>query len=1346
MKIPLRGSIQEFNVRQCSNELKDQDSPRKATSGQVNETSLFSAIKDSPVDDASLLKNASFVSMEVEEANSCSEKCFVNVNDYEMGSSNLQASGMASLHHKSGTSHEKVDAPPKIKSGNLVEGILAVDYGNASGAGCKFREIDYSEDLAVGSGESLPCDGHETKNIVELTAYDESGPPSPHFLSLENITFEKYSEVQKEQIETEKVVCSVSVSTVENEETKHENGQTHEPSRRSAAVLEQSDDETAMESIDPFEEADCSDVPVVSHMDSASFVGESIPCTTNTTSECLESKNGRESTVYALKEGSVDTKLEPSLDDALEAKNQHNSIASEDKERFRERLWCFLFENLNRAVDELYLLCELECDLEQMKEVSLVLEEAASDFRELKSRVENFEKSKGASYLRADMTSLAMQPNHRRPHALSWEVRRMTTSPHRADILSSSLEIFRKIQQGRISEQAAGAHILGSDGYNCHFGEKGPSDLQSSSIKKEFVNDSGASKGKEKKQQRRYTSKEKRNESAKMHSVRSRTLQRESSSAYTNLKGNREVCGASSEAEKLQNKKNMMLAESIVQKNIKSDDSAKKNIQFAERERERKIAISTRSLDAWKEKRNWEDILNSPHRMSASFSYSPGMSRRSVERVRFLHDKLMTPEKKKKSALDLKREADEKHARATRIRTQLENERAQKLQRTSEKLNRVSEWQTVRSNKLRESMFARHRRGESRHEAYLAEVVRRAGDESSKVNEVRFITSLNEENKKHILQKKLQDSELRRAEKLQIIKIKQKEDMAREEAVLERRRLIEVEKLQRHAETQRRKEEAQVRREEERKASTAAREAKAMEQMRRKEIRARARQEEAELLAQKLAERLSESEQRRKFYLEQIREKASMDFRDQSLPFFRRFPVKDGQSPGKSAPLFCNKEDTHVNDNYASSGSCTLTSDALKHSLKRRIKKVRQRLMSLKYDFPEPPFNAESSSLGYRTAVGTARAKISRSLQDLQKLRQARKEGAANFGLITAEMIKFLEGKDAELQASRQSGLIDFIASTLPASHSSKPEACLVTVYLLRLLRIVLATQTNKCYFLVQNLLPPIIPMLAAALENYIRMAALLNTTAPSNSSTSKTMAENVETISEILNGFLWTVAAVVGLESSNGPQLQMQEALVELIIAYQIIHRLRELFALYDRPQAEGSPFPSVILHGINLLSVITAKFRSASSLDCDLFLGDAILGNHQESVKVLDSSVDDVDYSAGYLLTASPRVDKLNCCGALGNESIIGSGNLAEQNNAVNGGSSSDKTASFLLSAMSETGLACLPSMLTAVLLQAHNRSAEQVSLAPSSSSFNSQQYYRIDDMLLVSYFIGFMRLCVS
>lgn len=99
----------------------------------------------------------------------------------------------------------------------------------------------------------------------------------------------------------------------------------------------------------------------------------------------------------------------------------------ESKERFRQRLWCFLFENLNRAVDELYLLCELECDLEQMKEAILVLEEAASDFKDLNTRVEEFEKTKRSSSQFKDEVPITMKSDHRRPHALSWEVSMLTS-------------------------------------------------------------------------------------------------------------------------------------------------------------------------------------------------------------------------------------------------------------------------------------------------------------------------------------------------------------------------------------------------------------------------------------------------------------------------------------------------------------------------------------------------------------------------------------------------------------------------------------------------------------------------------------------------------------------------------------------------------------------------------------------------------------------------------------------------------------------------------------------------------------------------------------------------------
>ncbi|MED6206043.1 hypothetical protein PIB30_023259 [Stylosanthes scabra] len=980
------------------------------------------------------------------------------------------------------------------------------------------------------------------------------------------------------------------------------------------------------------------------------------------------------------------------------ASHSQNLSASEDvdlnesKERFRQRLWCFLFENLNRSVDELYLLCELECDLEQMKEAILVLEEAASDFKELITRVEEFEKVKKSSQT-LDGVPVILKSDHRRPHALSWEVRRMTTSPHRADILSSSLEAFRKIQQERAGMQS------GSNTENAI--SKCLTSASVDNVKRSQTNDrtdimtkpkktNGSSDANQGSLNVKRSSVEggkpsadtvqsecKQPDKILTSEVVASKLPLENSASFTTTKSKRD--GPGSGVDKLLSKKDRIPTEVVNEKNTRSTDNIKRQIPLSEKDKEKRNTVQSKSLNAWKEKRNWEDILSSPFRVSSRMSYSPSIGRKSAERV-----------------------------------------------------------------------------------------AKRAGDESSKVNEVRFITSLNEENKKLILRQKLHESEMRRAEKLQVIKSKQREDLAREEAVLERRRLIEAEKLQRLAEIQRKKEEAQIRREEERKASSAAREARAIEQLRRKEERAKAQQEEAELLAQKLAERLNESEQRRKVYLEQIRERANL--RDQSSPLMRRSINKEGQvrsAPGNGS------DDPQTNVASSTGSSLGIGNITLQHTMKRRIKRIRQKLMSLKYEFVEPPLGGESGGIGYRVAMGAARAKVGRWLQELKRLRQARKEGATNIGLIISEMIKYLEGKDPELQASRQAGLLDFIASALPASHMSKPEACQVTLHLLKLLRVVLSVPANRTYFLAQNLLPPIIPMLSASLEYYIKIAASISTSSNSSMpSSNKASVENFESISEILNNFLWIVTAIFGHVSSEERQLQMRDGLLELLISYQVIHRLRDLFALHDRPQMEGSAFPAPILLSIHLLVVLTLRPGTVSYIDWESssvamqqeigsemtkfadpthsFLnnswgdygplstinGSTVMhlpdvpedrpldeivkmnGSDEAISNGNDSKLEDNSSAKlkndDMIKTDEPDEPKknqsrdiINSSVPLKDEKLVAVIATAPKNEKV---SNLAQPLAFLLSAVSETGLVSLPSLLTAVLLQANNRSSSE------------------------------------
>ncbi|MCO5595815.1 hypothetical protein L7F22_049865 [Adiantum nelumboides] len=902
------------------------------------------------------------------------------------------------------------------------------------------------------------------------------------------------------------------------------------------------------------------------------------------------------------------------------------SRSGESKERFRQRLWCYLFENLNRAIDELYFLCELECDMEQIQEALLVLKEAGMDFGELNSRVEGFEKIKKhpcppPSYLGEGAGGFyTAKVEHRRPHAIAWEVRRMACSPHRAEILSSSLEAFKKVQQITAqktlisqSKRREASKLLNIEQASTDLSARQRSSINSSvnkklstpkteDMQKIFAKASTLYTPGEDKAHAQQQIAEPLEADLTAQQQIAEPLEADSTarSATCNACSPSNSCDAATLNFNAEVTNHAMPEEHasifingetgrVVEADERTNRSTEKRVSIVDNQREKKMPKTRSSLDAWKVKRNWEDVLSSPLKALTRPSRSPCAGWRSTERVKVLHDKLMSPERKRKSPMEMKKEVDEKQARATRIRHELENERVQRLQKTTEKLNRVSEWQAVRSSKLREGMHARQQRGESRHEAHLAEIARRAGDESSKVSEVRFITSLNEENKKLSLRQKLQDSELRRAERLQIIKIKQKEDMAREEAVLERRRIIEAERLQRLAEAQRKKEEAKARRDEERKAASAAREARAVEQVRKKEVRAKAQQEVTEQQAQKLMEKLRESELRRKCYLEQIRERAAMESREQGSPLTRLSLNKDVQPKVSEGDGCVEKELSRQG-----CGGKGAPKRALQHqALKRRVKKIRQRLMAKKYDFVEPPIGVEGFGIGSMAVAAAARSKIGRWLQELQRFQLARKAGTSGVSFIVAEMIKYFDGKAAELHAARQAGLIDFIATAIPASHSSKAEASQTTLSLLRILKVLLALPANRSYFVTRNLLPPLIPILSTALENFSSQDLVIVATNSTTTGASGMLLndEKLDVAGEVLNGLLECVILIINHKGADERHASMQHDLLELLTACEVIHHLRDLFSLFDRPQVEGAPFPTPVLFGLNLLHALTGS-----------------------------------------------------------------------------------------------------------------------------------------------------------
>lgn len=359
---------------------------------------------------------------------------------------------------------------------------------------------------------------------------------------------------------------------------------------------------------------------------------------------------------------------------------------------------------------------------------------------------------------------------------------------------------------------------------------------------------------------------------------------------------------------------------------------------------------------------------------------------------------------------------------------------------------------------------------------------------------------------------------------------------------------------------------------------------------------------------------------------------------------------------------------------------------------------------------------------------------------------------------------QFLDGKDLELHMARQAGLLDFVASTLPASHTSKPEACQVTAHLLRLLRVVLSVPTNRSYFLSQNLLPPMIPMLSAALENYIKMAATSNPSMTSIVESNKATVDSSGPCAEVLEGLLCVVALTIGHVCSEERQFQMQDGLAELIVAYQVVHRLRDLFALFDRPQLEGSPFPSSVLLSLNLLTVLISRSVLVSSINWDFYQSGSSSSNKRLEPYSADvEEVDDRNVSSEaktnsaslFSSTTSDQQEDPNDQETETSAKMVKSGesfgdNIAKSqveehsrstkngNNNVcyslipksdachNGDVSTNikdencqdvslkPSVKFLFSAIRETGLVGVLSLLTAVLLQANSRNlSDQVNL---------------------------------
>ncbi|CAM9159445.1 unnamed protein product, partial [Sphacelaria rigidula] len=123
---------------------------------------------------------------------------------------------------------------------------------------------------------------------------------------------------------------------------------------------------------------------------------------------------------------------------------------------FNQRLWGYLFRNVNRAVDELYYLCEAEGSVTHCHEAAELLEGCGRDFNKLVDRIidqTRFEEEQRAARA-AENTGQEREEESlldvgRKPKGLVWEVRKTTSAAGASAIVLSAIERMESQGQGQ---------------------------------------------------------------------------------------------------------------------------------------------------------------------------------------------------------------------------------------------------------------------------------------------------------------------------------------------------------------------------------------------------------------------------------------------------------------------------------------------------------------------------------------------------------------------------------------------------------------------------------------------------------------------------------------------------------------------------------------------------------------------------------------------------------------------------------------------------------------------------------------------------------------------------------
>ncbi|XP_015199097.2 S phase cyclin A-associated protein in the endoplasmic reticulum isoform X5 [Lepisosteus oculatus] len=597
----------------------------------------------------------------------------------------------------------------------------------------------------------------------------------------------------------------------------------------------------------------------------------------------------------------------------------------------RARYWAFLFDNLRRAVDEIYVTCESDQSVVECKEVLMMLDNYVRDFKALIDWIQLQEK-------------LEKTDAQNRPTSLAWEVRKMSPGRHvisspSTDRINPSPSARRSLNFGGPPPTLAATRLAPSgpswadrvkctqsapassharpgvplssshalppcptekpgrkDAEGWETVQRGrPARPRSATVvpkaspapaplspkddsDKENLQHGPSPQNQDKPppepcQQKEPDTAEEKTDSQKPAVIQTQTMA--------------EVLAKKEElADRLEKANEEAIASAIAEEEqLTREIQAEENNDLeTDNESDFSASIGSGSMSCCGLNMDWNEVLadyeaREPWRQSTSWGdIVEEEPARPPGHGIHMHEKLSSPSRKRTIA-ESKKKHEEKQLKAQQLREKLREEKTHKLQKLLEREKEVRKWKEELLEQRRRMMEEKLLHAEFKRELQLQAIVKKAQEEEAKVNEIAFINTLEAQNKRHDVLAKLNEYEQRLGELQEERQRRQEEKQARDEAVQERKRALEAERQARVEELLMRRREQEARIEQQRQEKERAREDAARERARDREERlaalSAAQQEAMEELQKKIQLKHDESSRRHMEQIEQRKEKAA---------------------------------------------------------------------------------------------------------------------------------------------------------------------------------------------------------------------------------------------------------------------------------------------------------------------------------------------------------------------------------------------------------------------------------------------------------------------------------------